>query len=369
MKCDFCGAVIPDGSVYCLKCGKGVQVVPDFDELEEDLLPAMVSKEKKTPPAEKKKPTQEKKKPKYLGLKITLAVVAVISLIAAGVYSYFNSYNYAYTKAQKADKDKKYAIAADYYETALEYQKTVEAWLALGIDYTNIKDYENAERALLSALELDSKNGATNTENIYRALLELYDSTGNYNAIEELMESNSDSNLDSLFEEYYISPPVFSEDSGDFEDDVELELTSDDGYDIYYTTDKTMPSSHNGTLYTEPIILEKGKTTVNACCVSDNGKWGRIVSETYNVSYKTPAKPTASPSGGTFHEPMFVELSTRVKHAEIYYTWDGSEPTTESFLYEGPINIPEGNNVLSAVVIDEHGMSSKVLKCNYVFLP
>ena len=32
MKCEICGAEIPEGSLYCEKCGKDVHLVPDFTE-------------------------------------------------------------------------------------------------------------------------------------------------------------------------------------------------------------------------------------------------------------------------------------------------------------------------------------------------
>ena len=35
MKCQKCGIDIPDGKVYCIRCGTAVQMVPDYDP-EED---------------------------------------------------------------------------------------------------------------------------------------------------------------------------------------------------------------------------------------------------------------------------------------------------------------------------------------------
>nr|MCR4673659.1 chitobiase/beta-hexosaminidase C-terminal domain-containing protein [Lachnospiraceae bacterium] len=55
--------------------------------------------------------------------------------------------------------------------------------------------------------------------------------------------------------------------------------------------------------------------------------------------------------------------------ASIYYTWDGSMPTTNSYKYTEPILVPEGNNVLSVIVVDKHGMTSNVVKGNYIYLP
>ena len=60
---------------------------------------------------------------------------------------------------------------------------------------------------------------------------------------------------------------------------------------------------------------------------------------------------------------------TSVDEGTIYYTWDGRHPSKSSTRYTGPITVPEGNNVLSAVVIDEHDMISDILRCNYIYLP
>ncbi|TYS64210.1 PHB depolymerase family esterase [Bacillus infantis] len=47
---------------------------------------------------------------------------------------------------------------------------------------------------------------------------------------------------------------------------------------------------------------------------------------------------SASPKGGTYNQPVYVELQTN-KEASTYYTVDGSNPTAQSTLYTGPIYI------------------------------
>ncbi len=56
-----------------------------------------------------------------------------------------------------------------------------------------------------------------------------------------------------LFELDTVEEPTFSLDSGRYVGEVCLELSSEDGAEIYYTTDYSYPSPTNGTLYTEPI--------------------------------------------------------------------------------------------------------------------
>ncbi len=51
-----------------------------------------------------------------------------------------------------------------------------------------------------------------------------------------------------------------------------------------------------------------------------------------------------------------------------YYTWDGSTPTAASHLYTQPIKVPEGNNILSVVIIDHTTkLSSDVYRGNFIY--
>ncbi len=59
-----------------------------------------------------------------------------------------------------------------------------------------------------------------------------------------------------------------------------------------------------------------------------------------------------SPDGGRFYEPTLVAL-TAEDGCSIYYTWDGTDPTTASARYTEPFEVPEGNNVLSVLVVDK----------------
>ena len=43
MKCIYCGAELKEGCIYCSKCGKEVQLVPDYSGIEDDYLKALIT--------------------------------------------------------------------------------------------------------------------------------------------------------------------------------------------------------------------------------------------------------------------------------------------------------------------------------------
>ena len=55
--------------------------------------------------------------------------------------------------------------------------------------------------------------------------------------------------------------------------------------------------------------------------------------------------------GGDFGVETSVTV-TVPDGCSAYYTGDGSTPTAASHLYTQPIKVPEGNNILSVVIID-----------------
>lgn len=62
---------------------------------------------------------------------------------------------------------------------------------------------------------------------------------------------------------------------------------------------------------------------------------------------------SASVSGGLYNTSLAVNLTSPDKNAQIYYTLDGSTPTTSSPCYTGPINInSEGATTLKFIAVD-----------------
>ena len=80
------------------------------------------------------------------------------------------------------------------------------------------------------------------------------------------------------------------------------------------------------------------------------------------------ATPTFSPEGGEYEEAQAVTISCTTEGATIYYTLDGSEPTTESWVYSEPISIEETTTV-KAIAYKGDDASSVASVTYYIITP
>lgn len=77
---------------------------------------------------------------------------------------------------------------------------------------------------------------------------------------------------------------------------------------------------------------------------------------------------TASPTGGIFKDPLNVSLEAIDPQDVIYYTTDGTDPTTSSNVYNGSINISK-TTVLKFRAVTAQGISSEIYTQNYYISP
>jgi hypothetical protein len=109
---------------------------------------------------------------------------------------------------------------------------------------------------------------------------------------------------------------------------------------IYYTTDGSAPTT-SSSVYSGPITI-KATTTVNAIASATGFSQSAAGSATYTLaSAPSPAAtPTFTPTSGTsFSSTLSVSIADATPGATIYFTTNGSTPTTSSSVYSGPITI------------------------------
>ena len=87
--------------------------------------------------------------------------------------------------------------------------------------------------------------------------------------------------------------------------------------------------------------------------------WDQEVADEENQKPMMPSLPQE----GTFVGSKTIEISCETEGAEIYYTIDGNEPTTNSTLYADPFEITQETTV-KAIAVNEFG-SSNVVSARY----
>ena len=76
------------------------------------------------------------------------------------------------------------------------------------------------------------------------------------------------------------------------------------------------------------------------------------------------ATPTANPAGGTYTSAQSVSLSSTTTGAAIYYTTNGTAPTTSSTLYSTAISI-NTTTILKAFAVKDDMDDSDILTATY----
>jgi Chitobiase/beta-hexosaminidase C-terminal domain/Legume lectin domain/Fn3 associated len=131
--------------------------------------------------------------------------------------------------------------------------------------------------------------------------------------------------------------PVISPIGRQFHPSIQITITdSTPNAKIFYTTDGTTPSTAS-TLYTAPFTISTS-STVKAIAAGSGLLASTVSSETYTLINQVPT-PSFSPVPGDYTSAQSVTITTTAPNSTIYYTTNGSTPTTSSSRYTGPISI------------------------------
>jgi hypothetical protein len=133
---------------------------------------------------------------------------------------------------------------------------------------------------------------------------------------------------------WHVSNPsvTMSPSGGKFPVSKEVTLTgSPTGSTIYYTLNGTQPTT-SSPVYVTPLTITNS-LTLKAFAAKD-GKTGKTLTRAFEI---TGHDAIISPVDIAFYESLPVSLSSNPVGATIYYTTDGSTPTTSTNVYTTPI--------------------------------
>ena len=163
-----------------------------------------------------------------------------------------------------------------------------------------------------------------------------------------------------------VATPTFSPAGGTYTEAKSVTITSQtSGASIYYTTDGSAPST-SSTLYTAPVNVDRSMT-IKTIAVKDGMTNSAVATANYtiNINRQTVATPTFSPAGGTYTEAKSVTITSQTSGASIYYTTDGSAPSTSSTLYTAPVNV-DRSMTIKAIAVKDGMLNSEVATADYV---
>lgn len=390
MICPKCGKELEDGKLLCEQCGEEIKIVPDFDiELEAQInatISSMVddivqpeteeqyvedSEEEYEEDTEELKDnlrdyysahefTRNGKRALIVVGSIAIVILAVILNVWLMRNSQNNSYEYQYDRAIECASNDHYDEAIAYLERALAISPdNAEARFLLAKYYDRNGQQQSAIQVLKELLNLTIDN----KEEVYDLLLSIYQAREEYEQMGELLKKCDIDTIATKYNEYAATEPVFNKEGGVYDELISITMKGNTEGFVYYTLDGSTPTT-NSLVYETPVLLESGDYTVKAFFVNMYGIQSDMVTKTYYINLSEPDEPVVNLDSGNYSEPQFIEIY-HDDNTKIFYTLDGTTPTSKALRYTEPIEMPYGVSNFSIVAINEDGLSSPVLKRTY----
>ena len=311
MKCPKCGNQLSEGKLLCEKCGEEVKYVPDFDiELEHELRKSISSIMEELSDKEPEKREDERFETEDIKDKLS---------------DYFPKKQNVFLNFFKKKKIMTVAIimvviilaagavgVTGYAKYSRQRENSYDYQYQKALECANMSQYDEAISYLERALAIDD------SQTDARFLLaQYYDENG--------MRTSAVSVLHEILAQ-----------RTDY-------LRRDEVYDALLT------------ICEEEKDYEQMGAVLAACDVA------RIVSK-YNKYAALP--PEFNKQGGTYDEIISITLDGNTE-GKVYYTMDGTEPVSDSSVYETPILLESGDYVIRAMFVNAYGIMSDIVSQSY----
>ena len=159
------------------------------------------------------------------------------------------------------------------------------------------------------------------------------------------------------------SAPTFSPSGGTYTAAQTVTISdTTPGAIIYYTTDGNLPIM-GSSVYSVPIIVSSSET-LQAMATASGYSQSALATAAYTINLSQAATPTISLAAGTYYAPQTVTISDITPGAIIYYTTNGTQPTTSSTMYSGPVSV-SSSETLEAIATASGVSQSAVASAAY----
>jgi hypothetical protein len=140
------------------------------------------------------------------------------------------------------------------------------------------------------------------------------------------------------------------------------------GSTIYYELTGTI-STNGYVQYTGPVALPYGGVeTLQAYATETGYQQSNNLLAQYTLNYPATPAPAFSLPAGSYSGAQSLTITDSLAGATIYYTTDGTTPTTSSTEYTGPITVSSTETVEAIAVATDYSISA-VTTAAYTFAP
>jgi uncharacterized repeat protein (TIGR03803 family) len=161
--------------------------------------------------------------------------------------------------------------------------------------------------------------------------------------------------------------PVFSPPAGAYPPPQPVTITdATAGATIYYTTNGDTPTA-SSTRYTAPITVSATET-IQAIAVTPENQKSAVATATYTIE-EPAATPQFSVPSGTYTSPQTVTITDAIPTATIYYTTNGTVPSTSSAKYTAPITVSATETIIAIAYAAGFGPSKVAMAAYTIALP
>ncbi len=267
MRCQKCGADIPEGKIYCERCGNAIQMVPDYNP-DEDFTVGAEEREKQSVSKE----TLPASVPWWRRRKYRLAGIC---LLVTGILAYQISFRFVFrpeetvTEPAEADLPAKpeFGIRPGTYSYSPHLTISHEE-INNGEIYYTTDGTTPDEQSTLYRSPIFVGEGTT----VVRAVFVRNDGVQSEEAAGTYQ-----------VEFQYPEEPVFSMPAGSYSSSFSVTITAEEGCKIYYTTNGEEPG-YQSRVYRGPVYIPEGLTVLQAVSADEDGGMSGIVEAIYDVS-------------------------------------------------------------------------------------
>ena len=165
-----------------------------------------------------------------------------------------------------------------------------------------------------------------------------------------------------------VAVPTFSPAGGTYTSSQTVTIAdSTTGAAIHYTTDGSTPNASSA-VYTTPILVANSET-INAIASVNGYLVSPVSTISYTITLPTVATPAFSPAPSTYTAVQSVTISDGTPGATIYYTTNGTPPTTSSTIYSGPITVSQTETIEAIATATGYSTSSIAIALYTIHLP